>query len=115
MSTAPTYREFYEFEADWYRITPEHEDAWQHRRKLVHRLLPKTAGGPVLDAGCGDGSLAADLRAHLGARVVGLDLAAKRLAYAASRVPQVGFGQGSIYELPFRDDTFEIVVCTDLL
>jgi ubiquinone/menaquinone biosynthesis C-methylase UbiE len=116
MSAAPTtYRDFYEFEADYYRITPEHEDAWKHRRNLVHRLLPKQASGPILDAGCGDGSLAADLRAHFGVRVVGLDLALKRLAYASHNNREVGFGQGSIYELPFRDGTFEIVLCTDLL
>ncbi|WP_139293051.1 hypothetical protein [Escherichia coli] len=35
----PTYREFYEYEADTYAIDAGHEAAWVHRRTLVHRLL----------------------------------------------------------------------------
>jgi ubiquinone/menaquinone biosynthesis C-methylase UbiE len=113
--TPATYRDFYEFEADYYRITPEDEGAWTHRRNLVHALLPADAGPRILDAGCGDGSLAMDLRKTRGVAVYGLDLALKRVAYAKSRATEVGFSQGSIYELPFQDGSFDTVVCTDLL
>lgn len=115
MSTAENYRDFYEFEADYYRITPEEEAAWTHRRDLVHQLLPDGAVTSILDAGCGDGSLANDLKRKYGCPVVGLDLAAKRVAFAKKRVKDVGFGQASIYQLPFRDSSFDLVVCTDLL
>lgn len=115
MSTAETYRDFYEFEADFYRTTPEEEASWSHRRALVHALLPPGPVGSVLDAGCGDGALAEDLRRELSARVVALDLAHKRLAFASGRAPEVAFGQASVYRLPFQGESFDLVVCTDLL
>jgi len=113
MERTATYRDFYEYEAGTYAITPEAEVAWTHRRTLVHRLLPR-APGVVLDVGSGDGALAADLRATTGARVVGVELSLRRLERVADRTP-VSLVGGSAYELPFSDRSFPLVVCTDLL
>jgi ubiquinone/menaquinone biosynthesis C-methylase UbiE len=111
----PTYRGFYEYEADVYQISGETEEAWKHRRTLVHRLLPRELTGPVLDVGCGDGALSRDLRQVTGASpVLGLDLSVRR-AERADRMEGVRFLSGSIYELPFAADTFPLVLCTDLL
>jgi len=109
------YRDFYEYEADTYLISGEHEDSWKHRRTLVHRLLPKL-GGLVLDAGCGDGALSRDVREHSGIeRIVGMDLSVRRAQRGTGAVKGVHFVSGSIYDIPFADDTFELVLCTDLL
>ena len=118
---AQEWRGFYEYEADTYAITPEAEPAFIHRRTLVRRLLARrgrpagASGGPVLDVGCGDGSLAQDLQQRTGARVVAVDLSSKRASRAASRVPGLAVGQAGIYALPFADRAFALVVCTDLL
>lgn len=124
MTTRTLDRSFYEYEADVYRITPEAESALAHRRTLVERLLPRDPrdlGARVLDAGCGDGVISGDL-ASRGAQVTGLDLAWKRVSFARRRSAQQAAGgaalhyvQGSIYDLPFPDGSFDTVLCTDLL
>ncbi|MBL8862946.1 MAG: class I SAM-dependent methyltransferase [Planctomycetes bacterium] len=115
MDSAETYRDFYEFEAHHYRTTPEEEESWKHRRTLVHRLLPADAVTSVLDVGCGDGALAEDLGDRYGCPVLGIDLAAGRTAYARSRSRHARFAQASVYALPFPDQAFDLVTCTDLL
>jgi ubiquinone/menaquinone biosynthesis C-methylase UbiE len=100
--------------------------------------------GRILDVGCGDGALSEalcerSLRAghgspqgaaaasksashasHAGGSgggpwIAGTDLAARRVERARGRVPWLPVLQSSIYELPFDDRAFELVLCTDLL
>jgi len=115
MGSQESYRRFYEYEADVYRIDAGHEEAFVHRRTLVRRLLPAGIDGSVFDAGCGDGALSEDLADLTGARVFGSDLARKRATHASERLGVKRFSQANIYDLPYRDDTFSLVVCTDLL
>jgi len=86
--------------------------------------LPLSAGDRVLDVGCGEGrhSLAAYLRP--GVSVVGIDLSAKDLTTAKGRIadmasydPQgsVRFLQGDATTLPFPDDAFDRVICSEVL
>ena len=120
-SRVEQWRAFYEYEADTYAITPEAEPAFIHRRTLVRRLLARRGraaaaqAGPVLDVGCGDGSLAQDLQQRTGARVVAVDLSSRRVERAAARVSGLTVSQAGIYALPFADRSFPLVVCTDLL
>jgi ubiquinone/menaquinone biosynthesis C-methylase UbiE len=115
MGAPETYRRFYEYEADVYRIDAHHEEAFVHRRALVRRLLPREAGARILDAGCGDGALSAELAAATGARVFGTDLAFPRLRRASERAGPGRFSQASVYDLPYPDGSFSLAVCTDLL
>ena len=103
-----TYRKYYEYEADVYRIDPEHEAAFPHRRTLVRRLLPPDPGPRVLDAGCGDGALSADLRELTSSKVCGVDIALKRARHATGSANGGAFQQASIYELPYRDGAFSL-------
>lgn len=115
-SSVPLYRDFYEYEAETYEISGEGEAGWTHRRTLVHRLLPPGLKGPILDAGCGDGRLSRDVKVAAGvSQVVGMDLSVRRAERAGAAIEGVRFASGSIYDLPFADDTFELVLCTDLL
>jgi SAM-dependent methyltransferase len=60
------------------------------------------------DIGCGAGMAA--LHAHRrGATVSGLDAAENLLAIARSRVPSADFRQGDLEDLPFPDQTFDLV------
>ncbi|MCU1495305.1 MAG: type 11 methyltransferase [Acidimicrobiaceae bacterium] len=94
-----------------------------HRRRdaensagyLLSHLRPETA---LLDVGCGPGTITIDLAARLpDGRVVGVDSSAEvvELAREAAagdvRAPsaRLEFQVADLYELPFPDDTFDVV------
>ena len=66
------------------------------------------AGTKHLDMGCGAGG-AAVKAADRGAEVSGLDASANLLEIARERLPGVEFKQGDIEDLPYPDDTFDVV------
>ncbi len=84
---------------------------------LVERLRP---GQTLLDVGCGPGTLTVDLARQVApGRVVGVDAAEAVLTsareHAASEGVEVEFLGANAYELPFDDDTFDIVHVHQLL
>jgi len=66
----------------------------------------------ILDAGCGTGGALGRLKQFDGR--VGVDLSRRALDYARERLP-CPLCQGSVVELPFRDSSFELVLCMDVL
>jgi SAM-dependent methyltransferase len=69
----------------------------------------------VLDLGCGHGDLTPLLLAEPRLEIVGLDLSAAALgqfrARLGERLPErLTLSRASVYELPFRDGTFDVVV-----
>jgi SAM-dependent methyltransferase len=66
------------------------------------------AGTKLLDVGCGPG-LAAQLAAQHGAQVAGLDAAEASLEIARERTPQGDFRAGEMENLPWPDNTFDVV------
>jgi ubiquinone/menaquinone biosynthesis C-methylase UbiE len=75
-------------------------------------------GKICLDAGCGGGRNSIAM-ARLGAkRVVGIDVGEEGLADAEQRsrdLPNVEFQYGSILDIPFPDETFDMVWCAGVL
>ena len=65
-------------------------------------------GSRVLDVGCGSG-LYGHLAAKRGAQVAGLDAAEGMIAIARERTPSADFRIGEMEELPFADETFDVV------
>jgi SAM-dependent methyltransferase len=73
----------------------------------------------VLDLGSGDGLLTVALATH-GALAVGIDIDHSMLLAATSRTergqpPSARFVRGRLEQLPFRDDTFDVVVAVTVL
>src|SRR5262245_45210486 len=62
----------------------------------------------LLDVGCGPG-LAALLASARGAQVAGLDAAEASLEVARERVPAGDFRVGEMEDLPWPDNTFDVV------
>ncbi len=62
----------------------------------------------MLDVGCGTG-LFSNLAAIKGAEVTGIDASEPLLAEAKQRTQSVKFMTGEMEELPFADDTFDLV------
>jgi len=78
-------------------------------RSLVARYADSEA--PMLDAGCGTGL---NLR-HLPAGSVGLDLNARHLALVEQRLPDHPVVLGDVEAMPFEDERFGTVVCTEVI
>ncbi|HMO04573.1 MAG TPA: class I SAM-dependent methyltransferase [Kiritimatiellia bacterium] len=73
------------------------------------------AGLAVLDVGCGHGKLTRRVRELGATRAVGLDIAASSIAYAHQELERrplsgVEYLEGSVYQLPFPDATFDAIV-----
>lgn len=82
-----------------YDADPARRRAWIAPRD-VHDIVAPELLGPVLDAGCGEGRLAARLAPTV--RWVGLDLSPAQLAQCPHR-PVV---RADLLRLPFADETF---------
>lgn len=90
-------------------------------RRVADRLaaeIPILADGPLLDVGCGTGSVVAALRArHPGRAVTGVDIAEPYLAFARARPDCAGadFIHGDALALDLPDDAFAAAYALILL
>ena len=72
-------------------------------------------GMTLLDCGCGEGTITVDLAAVVApGQVVGVDVAANAIQRARQLATERGlsnvrFEQGSVYDLPYEDDSFDAV------
>lgn len=93
-----------------------HESArWITDRGLLDSHAELCRKGPdalVLDVCCGSGVVGDAFRARVG-RIVGLDLTPEMIALARTRLDEVH--QGNVYEMPFEDETFDMVVNREVL
>src|SRR5699024_10276075 len=89
-------------------------------------LIPHlSASTQLLDAGCGQGSLTSNLAEHIShlggtpAQVTGVDQSAEAVAeateLASDKQLDIPFQQADIHQLPFADDTFDVVFCHQVL
>jgi 2-polyprenyl-3-methyl-5-hydroxy-6-metoxy-1,4-benzoquinol methylase len=104
----------------WVQIMREHRD--RYRNELTDPAMLKVIGGPagltVLDAGCGEGYLSRIL-ARSGAIVTGVDSSARLIEAARTQnlsdALPVTFDIASVDELPYADNTFDLVICNHLI
>jgi ubiquinone/menaquinone biosynthesis C-methylase UbiE len=81
--------------------------------ELVATSKPRT----LLDAGCGEGFVA-NLIAERdpSIRITGIDASDEVVAFARRRFANAAdFHVGSVFELPFEDDSFDLVMCSEVL
>jgi SAM-dependent methyltransferase len=103
-----------DYELQTHRVEDRH---WWYRgrRRVVERAIARLglpASARILDAGCGSGRNMLDLARH--GTVTGVELA--DASVAAARARDVGsIVQGSITEMPFPADSFELAVCLDVI
>lgn len=106
----------------------EHADVehfhWQTTNPLIaateRELLagfPFPPRGAVLEVGCGEGGNLANLPADRGGArlVVGVDLFERKVAFGQRQVTMARFVCGDALALPFKDGSFDAVLCRDLL
>ena len=88
----------------WYRGMAE------INTRLLTRFAPKNKGNKILDAGCGTGGAFFYLKKF--GHVIGVDVSENALRFAKTLGT---VRKGDIVKLPFRDFTFDVVVCLDVL
>lgn len=76
---------------------------------LSHQVSPK-AGDNVLDAGCGTGWFTRRLALQQGLKVMGLDINAEALEFARSRDVISNYLRGDALQLPFENESFDLVI-----
>jgi ubiquinone/menaquinone biosynthesis C-methylase UbiE len=81
---------------------------WQRARHRAVLRWMKDEPGVILDVGCGSSRILQDLP-----RAVGLDVLVPKLRFMRSRCSAVL--QGSIFELPFADASFDAAVCSQVV
>ncbi|OGH14330.1 MAG: hypothetical protein A2687_01740 [Candidatus Levybacteria bacterium RIFCSPHIGHO2_01_FULL_38_26] len=77
---------------------------------LLKKYLPENKPLKILDAGCGPGAALVYLSKF--GDVVGVDISDDALKFAKKRGKVV---KGDVSDLPFKDETFDVVVCLDVL
>lgn len=111
------------FGYQWNLFRKEQIDSYNGTTLSADRLWRETgwtkeeiAGKWVLDAGCGAGRFL-DAASASDAEIVGIDISSAIDAAKANLDgrPNVHFIQASIYELPFRDGTFEYAYCIGVI
>jgi len=89
---------------------PEFEK--REREKAMGKVLDDDCGATLLDVGCSYGSWAMYFQNH-GFSVTGVDISSERLKEAKRRGYKTV--KASATKLPFKDNSFDTVVCLDML
>ena len=87
------------------------------QRRATRAILALKPGEHVLDVGSGPGFLADEMAQEVGAdgRVAGVDPSESMLALAKRQTAAAEFQSGDALSLPFADETFDVVVSTQVL
>ncbi len=79
---------------------------------LAKPLSPKT----ILDAGCGEGFTMDKLsKNQIGGKIEGIEYSKDAIVFGKKLFPNLTFKEGSIYELPYKNNSFDLVICTEVL
>lgn len=79
---------------------------------LIKPLSPKT----ILDAGCGEGFTMSKLAEFgVGKQIEGVEYSKDAITLGKKFFPNLVIKQGSVYELPYEDNSFDLIVCTEVL
>jgi SAM-dependent methyltransferase len=80
---------------------------WQRARfRIIHEFVPDQ--GRILDIGCGSSRIVQTMP-----RAVGMDLVMRKLRWL--REPGRLLLQGDMNHIPFRSDSFDVVVCSEVI
>lgn len=84
--------------------------------KHVFALLRDIPNGSILDVGCGEGFTLNKLQlAGIGRKLEGIEYQKRAIELGKKQYPELIIKQGSIYKLPYKANSFDLVLCTEVL
>ena len=110
----PDWDKYYEMEATFKNFLPEEDPSESHRVRFALALIPKRDIKSVLDVGCGDGYLCSQIKKRINA-VSGIDLSKTRIDSAITKYPGIEFVQGSVYDLPYEENSRDLVTAVETI
>lgn len=84
--------------------------------KTLAKEVKKLNVNSILDAGCGEGFTLEFLRNQkIGRTYEGIDFLDTAIEIGHKVHPNIKLLQASIYDLPYKNDSFDVVLCTEVL
>ena len=98
---------------DWIKkLKHQADDSKEYRHKLYEKVDLKNKR-KILDVGCGTGAVTLDIALLTEGEVVGIDIDEEKLQEAErvlSKISNIKLMKGDVLDLPFEDDSFDLVV-----
>jgi 2-polyprenyl-3-methyl-5-hydroxy-6-metoxy-1,4-benzoquinol methylase len=70
----------------------------------------------ILDAGAGEGFTMNKLKENsIGKRIEGIECSKEAISFGKKLFPNLTIKKGSIYNLPYEDNSFDLAICTEVL
>ncbi len=79
-------------------------------RVHLYRRIALMARRRILDIGCADGLITAEIAARTRGEVIGIDIRPERVGEARRNHPDIDFRAADAHELPFDDGAFDAVI-----
>ncbi len=79
-------------------------------------FVKKTSARNILDVGCGEGFMICNIKDQLpSCNITGIDISIDALTIAKRKCPDADFYIGNASELKFDNDSFDLVICSEVL
>lgn len=95
-------------------IFPETISQDDEQIKRISSLVKNMKGKAILDVGCGKGRFV-NFFSNRAKEIVGIEPAKKLLEEGKKKYPKLKLLPGSATEIPFPDNTFDVVLCVEVL
>jgi len=84
--------------------------------KTLLKLISEKKVDSILDVGCGEGFTLNRLMTNkIGSKWEGIEYSKDAIVLGKKFYPEVKIKQASIYNLPYEDNSFDLVLCTEVL
>lgn len=88
------------------------DNFYKHLLRTIKPIKPKK----ILDVGCGEGFTLIKLKhAKIGEDYEGIDHSDDALSIGKKLNPKLDIKKGNVYMLPYKDNSFDLLICTEVL
>lgn len=127
MNTGHTHIAEKSLEEIWHQVPPDYYQKGVERNvlqrlwhtgklKVTTSLIRSETPQRILDVGCAGGWFLSKIaEKYPEAECVGVDVYAPAVTYAKKQYPRITFFKADGHKLPFRSNSFDVILCTEVL